>query len=437
VGTVVAQRDSKVIASRIARMSRKQHETTDKPKFHFSIFMAAFDNQDNFMVQDASRLVDTIYRINRAQGRISNLIEKGEIPEGAGYNYNTTLYQRSNPTGGTGWQTIAQENGTFNNNVMTPGTTSPAISLISWNAEGRQERSNSIGFEDLRRAYNVREQLDAQHENFGRVITDIWEDRDNLAFFTAAGYKVIANTSLSQNYNSAVMPLTTPSTRAVQGILDILYERLSVDGAAEEPYAMADGQPLIPAIMSMAQHRNIIKEDPSVRQDFQWADSGKGMEATLMKGWGADTKAYGGYQHIVNVRQPRYDWTGSAWVQRAFYTTTTSGINLGTAAVVNPDYTNAAYEDIYLWHKKVVKRNMPNPGSSYGAGTSFDPVKWNGAVVWVNVKNTDITSAEYNPLGNRGRYYAALQAGYQVIKPSYGYAIRIQRCPKFSSSSCY
>jgi hypothetical protein len=397
--------------------------------------MAAFDVQDNFMAQDASRLVDKIYQINRAQGRMSALIEKGEIPEGAGYNYNTVLYQRSNPTGGSGWQAISQETGASNNCVMTPGTTNPAYNLISWSAEARQERSNMYCFEDLRRAYNVREQLDAQHENFARVIVDIWEDRDNEAFFDNAGYKVIANSSLSQNFMSTQMPLTPPSTRAVQTIFDILYERLSVDGAAEESYATANGQPLITAIMSQQQHRNIIKEDSSVRQDFNYADESKGMAGVLMKGWGGDMKAYGGFHHVINIRQPRYDWIASAWTQRDYYTTA-SATN-GTASVVNPAFTNAAYEDVYLWHKLVVKRNMPNPGSSYGSGTSFDPVKWNGAIVWVNVKNTETGSEEYNPFGNRGRYFAALQAGYQPIKQQYGYAVRVQRCAKFTASACY
>lgn len=395
----------------------------------------SFPVQDVFMANDSSRLTDKVYQIMRAQGRISNLIEKGSIPEGAGYNYNTILYQRSNPTGGNGWQAVSTENGTSNNCVMVPGTTSPAWNLISWTAIARQERSNYYCFEDLRRAYNPREQLDAQHENFARVIVDIWEDKDNEQFFQNAGYKVIANTSLTQNFMSTQMPLTPPSTRAVQTILDILYERLSVDGAAEETYATADGQPLIPAIMSQQQHRNIIKEDASVRQDFQWAQSGEGFAATLMKGWGADMKAYGGFQHIINIRQPRYDWIANAWTQRDYYTT--AAATQGTAAVINPAYTNAAYEDIYLWHKLVVKRNMPDPGTNYGSGTSFDPVKWNGAIVWVNVKNVDESSSAYNPFGNRGQYYAALQAGYQPVKQQYGYAVRVQRCAKFTSSACY
>lgn len=395
----------------------------------------AFPLQNNFMVQDASRLVDRIYQISRSQGRISPLIEKGEVPEGAGYNYNTTLYLRSNATGGSGWTDITQENGTGNNCVWQPAQTDPAVNLISWLVKGQQIRSNWYCFEDLRRAYNVREQLDAQHENFALNIKNIWEDKDNTEWFNAAGYKVIANPSLTQNYLSTQMPLTPPTTRAVQGILDIFYERISVDGGCEEPYAMASGKSLITAIMSQQQHRNIIKEDASTRQDFNFAFQGSKFQSELLQSWGVDMKDYSGYMHLINILQPRYDWTGSAWTKQDYYTS--SSATLGTAATVNPAFTNAAYEDIYLWHKQGMKRNMPNPGSSYGSGTSFDPVKWNGAVVWVNNKNSDSQSEAYNPVGNRGYYFSSLQAGWQSIKNSYCYAIRIQRCSKFTASACY
>jgi len=92
---------------------------------------------------------------------------------------------------------------------------------------------------------------------------------------------------------------------------------------------------------------------------------------------------------------------------------------------------------VYLWHKLATKRNMPNPGSSYGSGTSFDPVKWNGAVVWRNVLNLDSNSDAYNPAGNRGRYFSFMQAAYQPVKTQYAYSVRVQRCAKFTASSCY
>ena len=394
-----------------------------------------FPTLDNYMQQDASRLIDRIYQIRRATGRVSSLIEKGEIPVGQGYNYLTPVYLRSVDTGGNDWQDISLENNTSNNCNVLPNNLDPASQQIAWNAQQRVIRSNRICFEDLQRAYNGREQLSAQQDNFAANIVDKWEDRDNSQFFLATGHKIIANASLTESTGSTQMPLTAPTTRGIQSILDTLQERIAIDGGNEESYAKANGQSLITAIMSSQSHRNIIKEDASTRQDFQYADMGEDGASTLLKGWLGDMKAYAGYMHVINIRQPRYDWIAGAWVPRDFYST--QAATFGTSAVSSALYTNASYEDIYLWHKNVVKRNMPKPGGSYGAGTSFNPVKWNGQINWVNVANTDVTNAEYNPFQNTGRYYAALQAGYQQITPQYGYAVRVQRCAKFVASACY
>lgn len=394
----------------------------------------AFPTQDNYMQQDTSRIYDRVYQIRRATGRISALIEKGTIPTGQGYNYLTPIYLRSIDTGGNDWQQISLENNTSNNCNTQPNNLDPASQQIAWTAYERTIRSNRICFEDLQRAYNGREQLSAQQDNFAANTVDKWEDQDTQQFFLATGHKVIANSSLTESTTTA-MPATAPTTRGIQTILDLFYERIAVDGGCEESYAKANGQPLITAIMSQQQHRNIIKEDASTRQDFNYADMGEDGGSTMLKNWLGDMKSYSGFMHVINIRQKRYNFHGAVWSEESYYTT--QAATFGTAAVVSPLYTNASYEDIYLWHPQVVKRNMPKPGGSYGAGTSFNPVKWNGQIMWVNVPNTDVTSAEYNPFQNTGRYYAALQAGWQQIKPQYGYAIRVQRCSKFAASACY
>ncbi len=398
----------------------------------------AYQTLNQYFESDSSRIVDQVYRIRRAKGIMSELLMKGELPEGAGYNYNTILWKRSGGnnggTGGNDWQDIAQENGTSNNCVPPPNTVNPASTLISWNAQMRLIQSNSICFEDLRRAYDPREQLSALQDNFADVIQNVWEDHDNLKWFYYSGHKMIANASLTENVNSPVMPLTPPTTRAIQGILDILYERIANDGGYEENWPKQDSGPLIPAIMSMQQNRNILKEDDSIRNDIRYADMGEGSASWLFQNWGM-TRSYGGYVHKVNLLQPRYDWINGAWVQRDYYVSTATTI--GQQDDVNPAYQNAAYEDVYLYHPLVVKRNMPKPMSSYGSKTSFNPVKWNGDVMWINIPNNDPASAAYNPLQNIGNYLAALQAGYQPIKQQYGYSLRVQRCAKFTSSACY
>ncbi len=399
--------------------------------------MSAFSNLNQYFESDASRIVGEIARIRRAKGIMSELIMKGELPEGAGYNYNQVVWKRSGGNQGsgvTGWTDIVQETGSTNNCVSTPTTVNPASTLLSWTAQMRLIQSNTICFEDLRRAYDPREQLNDLQENFADVIQNVWEDRDNYQWFLNSGHKMIANASLTENVNSTDMPLTAPTTRGIQGILDILYERIANDGGYEENWPKQDSGPLIPAIMSMQQNRNILKEDDSIRNDIRYADMGEGSASWLFQNWGM-TRSYGGYVHKVNLLQPRYDWIGSAWVRRDYYTS--SATTIGNQDNVSIEYTNASYEDIYLYHPLVVKRNMPKPMSSYGSKASFNPVKWNGDVMWINVLNNDVTSPAYNPMGNQGNYLAALQAGYSPVKIQYGTALRVQRCGKFTASSCY
>lgn len=382
---------------------------------------------DNYFQRDTSRLTDEILRITRERGRVSALIQKGELPEGIGYNYSTVLYKRSGQTGGNGWVTVAAENGTANNCVPTPNTVAPASTTYAYTAEARTIKSNPICFEDLYRAYKPQEQIAAVQENFQDETVDTWEDRDKLAFFTNAAHKVIADENLTEG--SASMPLTVPTTRPIQSILDIIYMRNIQNGAGNESYAKANGAPLFPLICSMEASRNIIKEDPSTRQDFNYADMGEGAGATLLKAWGVD-KAYGGYMHTIDNRMPRWDFVGGAWVQRPYYVSVPTTI--GDELVLNPAYDGAAYEDMYIWHPQVVKRLMPKPGGSFGSMTSFNPVKWSGAIFWLNIPNET-----ENPFSNIGRYWAALQAAYEPRKPTYGWVIRVARCNRFALSPCY
>ncbi len=399
--------------------------------------MPAYATLNAYFQNDTSRIVDQVYRIKRAKGIMSALIQKGELPEGAGYNYNTILWKRSGGNQGsgvTGWTDIVTETGSTNNCIPPPNTVGPASTLIPWTAQMRLLQSNPICFEDLRRAYDPREQLSALQDNFADLIQNVWEDRDNQRWLFYSGHKMVANATLTENVNSSQMPLTAPSTRGIQGILDILYERIANDGGYEESWPKQNGGPLIPAIMSMQQQRNIIKEDDSIRNDVRYAQMGEDSASWLFQNWGLD-HSYGGYIHKINILQPRYDWVGGQWVQADYYSS--SATTIGNEDSVSAAYTNAAYEDIYLYHPLVVKRNMPKPMSSYGSKSSFNPVKWNGDVMWINIPNNDPNSVAYNPLQNIGNYLAALQSGYQPIKQQYGYALRVQRCAKFTLSACY
>lgn len=383
---------------------------------------------DNYYAQDSSRIEGDVFRIMRVRGRVSALIEKDNLPDGIGYNYSTVVTKRSGSTGGSGWIDVAAEDGTVNNCVPSPSTVSPAQTILNYAAQQRAIFSADVCFRDARRAYDYEEQVKNIQENFAAEIVDVWEDRDKLAFFTNAGHKLVFNNSLTENTNSATMPANQPTKQINQNLLDDLYQQLIQDGAGEESYAMSNGAPAIPAIMSMEASRTIIKGSDSVREDFRYADMGEGGNATLLKAWGID-KAYGGFMHVIDNKMPRYDFVNGDWVERPFYTT--SATTIGNELIVNSAYKNAAYEDVYLWHPKVVKRQVPKPLSSVGADTRGNAVNFNGEVQWLNIPDK-----VENPWSDIGFWASALYAAYKPAKIQYGYVIRVLRCPGIVGSGC-
>lgn len=393
------------------------------------------NNLNNQFAQDASRIEGEILDVQRETGRISALIEKDELPMGIGFNYVSLVHKRSGAVGGSGWVNVAAENGTTNNCLVTPGIVSPAQDSLTYGAQANAIQSADICFRDLYKAYDPDEQVAQILENFVAESVDIVEYRDKLAFFQNAGHCMIANETLTEDTTSTgTMPLTLPTTLPIQGFLDIIAQRLKQDGAGRQAYARSNGAPVFPLICSSAAHRAIIKEDASIRSDFHFAEEGKGDAATLMKGWGVD-REFGGYMHIIDDKMPRWNWTGSAWVQVPFYIAVTSTI--GNQLIVNPAYTSAGYEDMFIWNKKVVKRLMPKPVSSFGSKTSADPVKWNGDVEWVNERNLDPNSVAYNPRKDIGKYLANFEFAYRPGLTQYGYVIRCQIANQFALNPGY
>lgn len=382
---------------------------------------------ENWFVRDASRLAGDVLKIQRAKGRVSALIRKGELPQGMGYNFSTAVVKRSKASGGSGWVDVQQEDGSGNNCVPNPATINPAITTLSYAAQKQLIFSADICFTDAVTAYNFEEQVMATRENFVGDVVDTWEDRDKLAYYTNAGHKIVFDGSLTES-SGATMPNVEATYQINQDLLDNLYSRIIQDGGGMEPYAVSNGTPLIPAVMSMDAHRTIIKGSTDVRTDFQYADMGKGADATLLKAWGTD-KAYGGFLHTIDVKMPRYNFVNGAYVEVPFYIN--QATTIGNEAIVNPDYINAEYEDMYLWHPQVVKRLTPKPVGSVGADTRGNPVNFNGSLMWRNIPDkTD------NPLGDIGFWAAALYAAYKPEKVQYGYVIRFKRCPNILGETC-
>ena len=386
------------------------------------------DALDQYFISDASRIQGKIERIMRARGRVSALMQKETLPDGIGFNFSTVVVKRSNGVGG-GWQAVATPDGTGNNCVPTATVVSPAMTQLSYSAYQTRVDSADICFTDLRAAYDAKDQLAGIHDNFEGNIVDTWENQDKALFFQNAGHKIVFNASLTETTNGTTMPAVVATSTINQGLLDVLYNRIVQDGGDMETYAKSQGAPIIPAILSMEAHRTIVKGDDSIRNDFRWADSGKGVSgATLLQSWGID-RTWGGFMHVIDVKMPRFDFVDGAWVERPFYTT--QATTIGDEAIVNPAYEAAEFEDLYLWNPNVVCRQVPKMPTSFGSGSSAKAVNYNGAIQWLNIPDK-----VQNPYSNIGFYSALLYAAYKPKKTQYGFVLRFKRCPNVVTTDC-
>lgn len=381
---------------------------------------------ENFVVSDPSRMLNDVERIQRVSGRVSALMEKGILPDGTGWNFQSVLSKRSIASGGAGWRTLTAPDGTGNNCVPSPSIVDPATQIFNYQLRDKMIRSNDICLTDYRRGYMFQQQVMNQRDNLVQEIVDQWDDSDKQAFIDTALHKIVYDTALTES--STQLPGVAATSQLTQSLLDSLYVSYMQDGGSHEAYADANGQPLISLITSMEGSRGIIKGDASVREDFRFAEMGKGDGATLMKSWGVQ-KAYGGYLHLIDNRMPRYNFVGGEYVRVPFYVNqaTTNGVE----AIVNPAYKTAEFEAAFLWHPKVVRREVPPPRTTVGADTSFKSVQLNGEIMWRNIPD-----AVENPMENIGFWLAYLQAAYRPVKPQYGYVVIWKRCPVVEQNPC-
>lgn len=387
-------------------------------------------NIEPMFVQDASRIQGDVYNIMRVRGRVSALIKKDTLPQGMGFNFSTPVTQRSQRTGGSGWVAVQPEEGDGNNCAPTPGTTKSAIDLLTWSAFQRIETSDTICLTDAFSAYGFRDQVANKRKQFIDTIIDLWEERDKALFIQKAGNKIIFDSSLTTS-SGATLPDAEPEYKINQDLLDILYTQIIQDGGGEEAYAFKNAAPLLPLITSSEGHRTIIKGDASTREDFRFAEMGKGDSATLLKGWNVD-QSYGNYMHIIDNRMPRYNFVDGELVEVPIYTT--AAATIGTKLVLNPAYINAECEAAFIWHPDVVHRMVPKAVSSVGSDTSFAGYDFNGQVIW---RNPDVNlDGTPNIMKNMGYWASHLYAAYKPIKVQYGYVIIWKRCPQVTGAGC-
>jgi len=399
--------------------------TNSRISAHPHLTIMSCEAVNEFMAKESGRLSGEIARRGRISSPWVAVLEKDFFPDEIGHSLTRVIYQRTVPNVGeyAGWTQIV------GSGTGSPGTTDQSCRPIAAVLSSRQTTttayvseyvvdSDEICITDARASYKFRDQIREIKRNFEKNVTDIWEDRHRdqyVAALPATNKLVFESQGLTPgNPLTGDFDATAPDSQIHQDALDYVRWKMVHDGAGEEgAYGKIDGQPIFTVFMSSEQQRALIKGNPDVRQDYRDA-----APAELLKPFGV-RRVYAGFYHIIDDKAPRWDLDNGGWVRRPFYAVDGDGV-----AHVNPAYEAAEYEDIIIYHPKVVKCLMQRPLSSLGSGANVKAWDFSGEISWIN--EYDRTCNKYR---DNGYWSARLRAAYSALIPEYGYAIRVLRCP--------
>lgn len=245
------------------------------------------------------------------------------------------------------------------------------------------------------------------------------------------GGNVVAGTGAATGSYLPGVGVPIPASTLTQGILDRCYMKLIRDGAGTNALGRENSRPVFGLICSSETSRNLIADNPDIRQDWRYSKEVNELLAPL-----GIERSYAGFFHMVDDWGPRYILTTVA----APTVSVTLGASNATALQyvrvfpyamvattqgykwdINPAYEAATYEDSIVFHPDVFINLVPKPITSVGQA-SFDAVSYMGEFKWKNIPHqTD------NPDGTLGFFRAVLSAGSKPVRPEWGFVIRHQR----------
>jgi hypothetical protein len=383
-----------------------------------------------YLARESNRISGDIARRGRITSPWNAMIEKEFWPDEMGATISKVIYQRTIPSGGAGWVQVAPSTQGGTPNPSTACLPDPALlqsrqilktaSLYEYVVD-----SDPICITDARMGYRFQDQVREIKRNFEKNVIDLWEDRNRDEYVAALPDEnklVFAGGALVEG-SAGDFDGTAPTSQIHIDALESVRWKMIHDGAGEEgAYGKVDGQPIFTVLMSGEQQRALIATNEAVRQDWRWAEPKE-----LLKPFGVN-RSYRGFFLLVDDKAPRWNLEeDGSWTRVPFYVADEDGI-----AIVNPDYEAALYEDVIVYHPKVVRKYLQKPLSSIGGGTTFKAWDFAGEIQWINAY--DKTCNRY--LDN-GFWSARLRAAYQAQIPNYGYAIRVLRCPdSLGTTSC-
>lgn len=282
---------------------------------------------EQVLINEANRIGPDIYRKTLNTSPWLKLVKKDTWPDEMGDTIRVLTYERSLPANTLAWNQISLDPVTSRDGTYANGQTVAAIghgnnavpsaqvikfaqTLRSYNLTHTALESPKLSVNDLRFSLKRKEQLSNIFAILQENTSYAWQDRYRNEYTRlaqnkiSAGYDSTAKTLInwSAGGDGSTFSGTLPTSTLVQGILDRVYQRLIRDGAGNNPLDRENARPVFGLMCSSETSRNLILQNPDIRQDYRWSSKSNELLSPL-----GIERSYAGFFHMIDDWNPRWD----------------------------------------------------------------------------------------------------------------------------------
>lgn len=387
------------------------------------------DEVNNLFLMESGRIGPSLAKRVIPSGPWVSAVPRGEWVDGMGIIHSSLVWERTLPNNeGDEWADTAPSDGAgVDQCTMEPEIVGFGQTQRTMRMQRRNIQTEEFCVEDLRNDFSIAKMLAGVTSNLAYVSKYVWENRNQDEYIRLAEHKITESGTFdieATEFDAA----NPPTSVLLNGTLDQIYQWLIADGAGVDgSVGTTDGgHPVFALFTDMNTDRDLIRQDPELRNDFRYADPKK-----LIQPFGM-ARSWNNFKHVFNPFQPRWDIVGGAYVRVQPFKAP-EATTKGTKRQLNKGYLYAEYADSIVMIPSVYTQQVPRPITSPGGGMKFDPVNYMGDFQWLNIKDKVC-----NPRGQKGFFDAIFASASDPGNTWHGFVIRHRNCPpQRRGKDCY
>lgn len=384
------------------------------------------DNVRDTIIRLTNQISDRFYGKGATIGPWQAMTPRGTWPDGQGEEIQNIMFERTVASdNGDEWvdKTISNDAGVdacnLDPEILKWGQTTRTMRL-----QRRHLQTEEVCFEDLRSSFLFERFMRAVGQNLKFNTDYVWDSRYRDEYIRLAEHKLTENDTFDINADSTD-PSEPPTSNLTWGTLEQIWDFLEAEGAGMNGVQMGRGattdRPIFDLFTDQTTMRDLIRQDPELREDFRFAYMGEGVNAPLLAQRGKPI-TYDGFRLVNDPNVRRFDIVAGEKVIRPKYKAAEAATK-GFKQEVNPEWLYAEYQTSVV-HIPAVFTSLALSTRGGIAGMNFNPVSWMGDFQFLI-----ILDKKCNPYGNKGFWDALFASASEPGLTHLGFTIDHLRCP--------